>query len=142
MARTVGRLALGVFLVVAGIGHVVATESFLAQVPPWMPAPRATVLVSGAIEVALGVALLFDRSRAVLLGWLTAGLFVAVFPGNVSQYLTGTDAFGLDSDAARATRLLFQPLLVAWALWATGAWRAWRDPATDAIGRPRDGAPG
>ena len=32
----------------------------------------------------------------------------------------------LNSDAARATRLLFQPLLVIWALWSTGAWRARR----------------
>ena len=52
--------------------------------------------------------------------------FVAVFPGNISQYLTHTDAFGLDSDPARALRLVFQPVLVAWALWSTGAWQAWR----------------
>jgi hypothetical protein len=50
-----------------------------------------------------------------------------VFPGNVSQYVTHTDAFGLDSDRARAVRLVFQPLLVAWALWSTGAWTAWRE---------------
>ncbi|MFW6186773.1 MAG: hypothetical protein ACOC84_02055, partial [Actinomycetota bacterium] len=53
--------------------------------------------------------------------------FVAVFPGNVSQYLTGTDAFGLDTDTSRLVRLFFQPALVVWALWSTGAWRAGRD---------------
>lgn len=51
---------------------------------------------------------------------------MAIFPGNISQYLTGSDAFGPNSDAARAIRLLFQPVLVAWALWSTGAWQAWR----------------
>ena len=45
-----------------------------------------------------------------------------VFPGNVSQFVTGTDAFGLDTDGARAVRLLFQPLLVAWAIWSCGSW--------------------
>jgi hypothetical protein len=45
-----------------------------------------------------------------------------VFWGNISQFLNGVDAFGLDSDAARAIRLVFQPVLVAWALWCTGAW--------------------
>jgi uncharacterized membrane protein len=48
---------------------------------------------------------------------------LAVFPGNISQYLTQTDAFGLNTDEARAIRLLFQPLLIIWALWATGAWQ-------------------
>ena len=69
-----------------------------------------------------------------LVGWLTAAFFVAIFPGNVSQFLTGTDGFGLDSDAARAIRLLFQPLLVVWALWCTGAWRDWRDGRRGADG--------
>ncbi|WP_166786892.1 hypothetical protein [Cryobacterium sinapicolor] len=40
--------------------------------------------------------------------------------------MTATDSFGLDSDLSRGIRLLFQPLLAAWALWSTGAWRAWR----------------
>ncbi|TFC91580.1 hypothetical protein [Cryobacterium sp. TMT3-29-2] len=48
------------------------------------------------------------------------------FPGNISQFVTATASFGLDSDLSRGIRLLFQPLLAAWALWSTGAWRAWR----------------
>jgi uncharacterized membrane protein len=55
-----------------------------------------------------------------------AGFFIAVFPGNISQFVTQTSAFGLDTDLARAVRLLFQPLLVVWALWCTGAWREFR----------------
>jgi hypothetical protein len=52
---------------------------------------------------------------------------VLVFPGNISQYIDGRDAFGiLDSDRARLIRLFFQPVLVAWALWSSGAWHAWR----------------
>jgi hypothetical protein len=33
----------------------------------------------------------------------------------------GIDAFGLDTDQARFTRLFFQPVLVVWALWSTAA---------------------
>ena len=51
---------------------------------------------------------------------------MAVFPGNVSQFLTGAEAFGLETDTARAVQLLIQPLLMAWALWCTGAWHRWR----------------
>jgi uncharacterized membrane protein len=118
--RTLARWALGSFLVVAGVGHFLAPEAFLAQTPTWLPAREAIVLLSGVVEVALGVALLVVRTHRRTLGWVVAAFFVLVLPGNVHQALSGTAAFGLDTDAARWARLAFQPLLVLWALWSTG----------------------
>lgn len=127
MLRTIGRLVLGVFLVGAGIGHFTNAQEFLAQVPTWMPEPEAVVAVSGVVELVLGGALVLAPNRhRPMVGWVVAAFFVAIFPGNISQFVTGTDAFGLDSDAARFARLLLQPVLVIWALWCTAAWRAWR----------------
>ena len=127
-ATRVGRWLLGAFLLFAGFAHLITPEPFTAQVPTWFPAPDATILISGLIEIALGVALFLGRRPVV--GWVVAGFFVVIFPGNISQFVTGTDAFGLDSDLARGVRLLFQPVLVIWALWCTGAWRAWRASRT------------
>lgn len=124
--RRLGRWLLGSFLIFAGIGHFVNAEAFQAQVPPWMPGPDVVIAVSGVMEIALGAALIVLVRWQAIVGWLTAAFFVVIFPGNVSQFATGTDAFGLDSDVARGVRLLFQPLLVVWALWSTGAWRSWR----------------
>ena len=124
--QTAARLILAAFLAVAGIGHFVATDEFKAQVPSWMPAPEAVVLVSGVVELAFALALVALPRWRVPVGWALAAFFVIIFPGNIAQFLAGTDAFGLDSDAARFVRLLFQPLLVVWALWCTGAWTAWR----------------
>ena len=45
---------------------------------------------------------------------------MAIFPGNIAQYVEGTDAFGLDTDGKRLVRLFFQPLLVLWALYGGG----------------------
>lgn len=125
--RTVARWVLGGFLAFAGTAHLTfAREEFEAQVPEWVPAGTDAVVVgSGVIEIALGLALLSGRKRP-LVGWVTAAFLVAIFPGNVAQYVEGTDAFGLDTDRARFVRLFFQPALIAWALWSTGAWRAWR----------------
>lgn len=129
LLRTAGRLLLGGFLAAAGASHLtVAREEFQAQVPRWIPLdPDTVVVASGVVEVALGSALVVvPRALRPAVGWVAAAFFVAVFPGNISQYLTRTDGFGLDTDDARLARLFFQPVLVAWALWATGAWRARR----------------
>ncbi len=128
-ARSAAQAVLGAFLLAAGVAHVTALrEEFRAQVPSWLPLDADLVVVaSGVVEVVVGAALLVTlaagrASRArVAVGLVTAGLLVAVFPGNVAQYVEGTDAFGLDTDGARLVRLFFQPLLVAWALWCTGA---------------------
>jgi uncharacterized membrane protein len=127
--RTVARVLLGLFLLAAGTAHLtVAREAFRAQVPSWFPADAdAVVVVSGVVEVALGLALLLLVRRRAVVGLVVAAFFVAIFPGNVAQFVEGRSAFGLDTDAARGVRLLFQPLLVAWALWCTGAWTWVRD---------------
>lgn len=123
--RSLARVALGAILVFAGISHLTfARDEFVAQVPDWFPVDDdPVVLVSGLVEISLGAALIaFARGR-VPVGWVVAAFFVAIFPGNIAQYVEGTDAFGLDTDQKRLVRLFFQPVLVLWALWATAAWR-------------------
>lgn len=129
VVQTVFRLLLGAFLLFAGISHLTLSRAeFLAQVPSWIPLDGDLVVVlSGIVEIVLGAALLVLPRYAALVGWIVAAFLVAVFPGNISQYVNGIDAFGLNTDTARAVRLLFQPLLVLWALWSTGAWQAWRN---------------
>lgn len=123
--KNIARYLLGAALIYAGIGHFTFSRlTFQAQVPPWLPLdPDFVVLASGAVEIALGLGLIFLARYRKQIGWLTAAFFLAIFPGNISQYLTQTDAFGLNTDEARAIRLLFQPLLIIWALWATEAWK-------------------
>ena len=129
--QTVLRLILGAFLLFAGISHLtVARSEFLAQVPVWVPLDGDLVVVlSGIAEIVLGFALIVLPGYRALVGWVVAAFFVAIFPGNIAQYLNGVDAFGLNTDMARAVRLFFQPVLVLWALWSTGAWEAWRNRA-------------
>jgi uncharacterized membrane protein len=125
---TVARWPLGLALLVAGTGHLTAQrQEFQAQVPDWFPiADDLVVVASGIVELALGAALVALSRHRVVVGTIVAAFFVVIFPGNIGQWLEGTDAFGLESDNARFVRLLFQPVLVAWALWCSGAWRAWR----------------
>jgi uncharacterized membrane protein len=140
--QTAFRLLLGVVLAVAGITHLtVGRVEFLAQVPPWVPLDADLVVVlSGVVEITLGLALIALPRQRILAGLATAAFFVVIFPGNVSQYIDGVDAFGLTTDAARLGRLFFQPVLVAWALWSTGAWRVFLRTGRDGASGQGDGA--
>jgi len=129
LARSIGRWLLGLTLMFTGTAHLTfARDDFVAQVPQWLPLPVDFVVVaSGIVELGLGLALLVLVRYRVIVGWVTALFFIAIFPGNIEQFVSGRDAFGLDTDLARGIRLLFQPLLVVWALWCTGAFKAWRE---------------
>ena len=124
MLRKALQILLGATLIYTGTLHLTSSRmEFQAQVPTWVPlSADFVVLASGVVEIALGIALASLQYRRQI-GWITAAFFVAIFPGNISQYVNGTDAFGLDTDQARLTRLFFQPLLVLWALWGTGILR-------------------
>ena len=120
------QIVLGLALGYAGVGHLGANRvEFRAQVPSLFEEYADFVVVaSGVVEIVLGAALVLAWRYRVVVGWIVAAFFVAIFWGNISQYLNGVDAFGLNSDRARLVRLFFQPVLVAWALLSTGAWRS------------------
>ena len=130
LTQNIFRILLALFMVFAGFSHLTFNRiDFQAQVPDWVPLSKdLVVILSGIVEMLLGLTLLFWKKQRVYIGWALALFFILVFPGNVSQYLDGEDAFGaLNSDRARLIRLFFQPVLIVWTLWCTGAWQSWRD---------------
>lgn len=126
--QKVFRILLAVFMIYAGFSHLTFNRiEFQSQVPDWVPFSKdLVVILSGIVEMILGLTLLFWKKQRVNIGWLLALFFVLIFPGNVAQYLEGKDGFVLNTDRARLIRLFFQPVLIAWALWSSGAWKAWR----------------
>ena len=126
--RKIAQVVLGLGLTFTGTTHLGANRTeFRAQVPTvFKHYADFVVLASGVAEILLGLGLIIAWKYRAKIGWAVAIFFVAIFWGNISQFVNGVDAFGLNSDRARATRLLFQPLLVIWALWSTGAWQVWR----------------
>ena len=120
--KKIARIGLGGMLAFAGISHLTfARKDFQAQVPDWVPLDiDDTVIYSGIAELALGSSLILTNEKyEETVGKIAAAFFVAVFPGNISQYINSRDAFGLDTDEKRLARLFFQPLLVYWALKST-----------------------
>ena len=120
--KTAARIALGGALIFACISHLsFASGDFPAQVPDWVPLKKDdTVIYSGIAEIALGSAIaLAPKKQRETVGNIAALFFTAVFPGNIAQFTGRRSAFGLNSDEKRFARLLFQPVLVYWALKST-----------------------
>lgn len=128
MVMHLARTLLGAALAYAGITHLTTNRTeFQAQVPTILASQADFVVIaSGVVEILLGLSLILLIKHKEKIGWITAAFFTAIFPGNISQYINGTDAFSLNTDQARFIRLFFQPLLVIWALWCTGAWKSYR----------------
>jgi uncharacterized membrane protein len=119
------RIVLGLFMVTAAIGHFsFQRQAFQAQVPNWIPMSKdLVVILSGIVELGLGLSMIFWKKERIRVGIVLAIFYVLVFPGNIAQYINRGDAFGLDTDTARLIRLFFQPVLIVWALWSTGAFK-------------------
>ncbi len=134
LTQDIFRILLAVFMVFAGYSHLSFNRiDFYAQVPDWIPFSKdLVVILSGIVEIGLGLGLALWKNERIKFGWALALFFVLVFPGNIAQYIDSKDAFGiLNSDRARLIRLFFQPVLIVWALWSAGSWKAWRTKKTE-----------
>ena len=122
--KLAGKLVFAAVFVVAGIAHFASTGFFLKVMPPYIPWPREVVLVSGAIEVALGILLAIPATSS-LAAWGLIALLIAVFPANIHAY-QHRDQFPSFpySDLIHLLRLPFQAVLIYWAWTYTGRPRA------------------
>ncbi|MFC6266748.1 DoxX family protein [Frigoriflavimonas asaccharolytica] len=123
--KNVIRIGMGLAMIVAGIGHLTfVRKTFQAQVPDFVPFSKDfTVLASGFVEIAFGLAMVLGGKKKQQIGLVLAIFYVLIFPGNIHQYTEKLDGFGLDSDAKRLGRLFMQPVLIFLTLYSTDAWR-------------------
>jgi uncharacterized membrane protein len=123
MLQNVLRVVLGTMMTLAAIAHFTfARAGFQAQVPNWVPVDKdLVVILSGIVELGLGLCMIFWTKEKVRIGIILAIFYVLVFPGNIAQYTNHISALHMDTDADRLHRLYFQPVLILWALWCTGA---------------------
>jgi uncharacterized membrane protein len=108
---------LSVGFVAAGLLHFLRTATYESIMPPYLPAHRELVLISGAAEIAGGVGVAFAGTRRLAGLWLVA-LLVAVFPANVHMALH-PDRYTSIPPALLWARLPLQGLLIWWARRAT-----------------------
>ncbi len=123
------RYVMAAFYFAAGVAHLVTPGGFLAIIPPWVPFPEAVIAFTGVCELAGAVGLVTKRLRWWA-GVMLAAYAVCVFPANIRHAVEGIAIGGTKLGPwYHIPRLLFQPVLVWWALFAGGVtdW-PWRSP--------------
>jgi len=124
--QNIFRILLGLIMLYIGIAHLSFRRiEFQAQVPTWLTTDEGlmdlVVLISGYIEIAFGILMIVGNKLKLKTGIALGIFYILIFPGNINQYINEIDSLRLDSDNKRLIRLFFQPLLVLWAFWSTGA---------------------
>lgn len=118
--RTWSRWALASIYVAAGVFHLATPESFLLITPDWVPFPKQVILATGLCELAGAFGLMTPRFRTAA-GIGLAAYAVCVYPANIKHALDGLPAGEVQLGWwYHAPRLLLQPVLVWWALFAGG----------------------
>jgi uncharacterized membrane protein len=117
--REAARLGLAIALAFAGASHLFLATPFIQHLPPWLPLRAEIVLVSGLVEIALGIALLLPPPTRRRVGVALALYFLAVFPGNVYVAVLDVEVDGQPGGVYPWVRLPLQLLFIAWALWST-----------------------
>jgi uncharacterized membrane protein len=116
--KTILLWLMAAFYVFAGAMHFVRPDVYLPMMPPYLPWHMPLILISGAAEIILGLAVLSARLRPYA-AWGIILLLVAVFPANIHIALNNVPLFGAAEGAGvlNWVRLPLQGVLALWAWW-------------------------
>ncbi len=120
--KTVLLWVMSAAYVLAGFNHLMNPDFYVNIMPPRLPEPELLNVVSGLVEIVLGVFLLEPRTR-VYAAWGIIALLIAVFPANLHVAMNNVDPstgeVGAGAGAVNYVRLPFQALFIVWAWWYT-----------------------
>jgi len=129
--RRWARLVLAGAYAIAGVAHLARPAGFVAITPAWVPLPEAVVALTGVAELAGAVGLLVPQTRRAA-GIGLALYALCVWPANINHAVNHIALGGVQLGwTYHAPRLALQPIIIWWALWASGAtdWPFRRRPA-------------
>jgi uncharacterized membrane protein len=107
----------GIAFVLAGALHFIYAGFYLKIMPPFLPAPRFLVYLSGVFEIVLGILFLIPKYTH-LAAYGLIGLLIAVFPANIYM-AANAEKFPEYSLSALYLRLPLQVVLIAFVYWFT-----------------------
>ncbi len=114
------RWLLALIYFAAGVIHIRSPGGFVAITPDWVPSPHAVVFWTGVAEIAGAIGLMVPRLRRAA-GIGLALYALCVWPANFNHALNDIAIGGNRLPwAYHGPRLMLQPVIIWWALWAGG----------------------
>lgn len=104
------RILFALFMIMGGVQHFIKPDFYLPFVPSFLPFPMVIIYLSGIVEMALGLLLLFKKSAKIA----AVGIFMLMLlflPIHIWDIISDTPAIG--SHKAALIRLPFQFLFLA-----------------------------
>ncbi|WP_430387393.1 DoxX family protein [Blastomonas fulva] len=118
--RTMFRWLMALIYFAAGVIHIRSPGGFLAITPDWVPYPHAVIFWTGVAEIAGAIGLMVPRLRYAA-GIGLALYALCVWPANINHAVNDIAVGGRTLPLAyHGPRLLLQPVIIWWALWAGG----------------------
>jgi uncharacterized membrane protein len=117
LGRRIGALIVAALFLASGVLHLVNPAAFVWLMPPWLPLQTELIVISGVMELAAAIGLIFKQCWAPLLTILT---LLAVWPAN---WWFAIDSLTTNPDIA----------LIAWLrlpLQLPLLWFAWKAPVS------------
>lgn len=115
--RLAARIAMAGMLMFTAIGHFTFTEGMSAMLPDFLPKRKELVLITGLMEIVLGVGLIFPQYRYAS-AWILIVFFVLVLPANIKAALEHINYQTGENDGPGTSYLWFRvPLQVFFILW-------------------------
>jgi len=108
---------IGLLFVAAGALHFKSPSAYEAIVPPFLPAHRTIVFVSGFFEILGGIGVCVAQTRRAA-GYGLIALLIAVFPANLYMALDTVKFGKLAPAPIFYARLPLQLVLMYW-IWTT-----------------------
>lgn len=115
--KRIALFGLSGFFLLGGINHFLNTDFYLSMMPPYLPAPRTLVYISGVLEILGGLGVLHPTTRRWA-GWGLIALLIAVFPANLHMALNTDEFAKFLSARALYGRLPLQIVFIAWVYYA------------------------
>lgn len=111
----IGRFALAVMMLAAGIAHFTAVGPMVEMMPEFIPAKTEFVYLTGLCELLAVFGLLWDKTSRIT-GGLLIVFFIAVLPANIAGAVNSVDFGGMtDGPMYLLFRIPLQILFIIWA---------------------------
>ena len=100
----------------AGVMHFIQPDFYMRIMPPYFPFPLLLIYLSGIVEIAVGILILFKKTRKIA-SWTTIAMLIAFLPVHVYMLQNAAMFSDIGPEIGLWIRFPVQAIFILWAWW-------------------------